>query len=84
MSRVDFVSVSDGCIEFYAGLDNLVVRSSDPRILAEAVIAAGGFDPHGVYGSSSIDFAEEYGFASREDFDAILGEVYGLVDEVLH
>lgn len=83
MSKVSFVSVSDGCIEFYAGLGNLVVKSNDREFLAQAVIAAGGFDPVGVYGSSSIDFAEEYGFASQEAFDKLLNDVYDLTDELV-
>lgn len=78
MSRVDFVSVSDGCIEFYAGLDNLVVKSADRLVLAQAVIEAGGFADT-VMGSSSCDFAEEYGFATQFAFDKLFKDVCELV-----
>ena len=29
MAKVDYVAAQDGCIEFYAGLGNLVVKSND-------------------------------------------------------
>jgi|SanBayMetagenome_1026888.scaffolds.fasta_scaffold161902_1 hypothetical protein len=78
MSRVDFVAVSDGCIEFYAGLDNLVVKSADRLVLAQAVIDAGGFADT-VMGSSSCDFAEEYGFASQFAYEKLFKDVCELV-----
>lgn len=80
---IDYIAASDGFIEFYAGVGNLVVRSSDLEILVQAVIRSGGFNPHGLYGSSSIDFAEEYGFASQEAFDELLNGVYARVDELI-
>lgn len=35
MAKVDYVAVSDGCIEFYAGLGNLVVKSNDRLVLTK-------------------------------------------------
>lgn len=78
MNRVDFVAVSDGCIEFYAGLDNLVVKSADRLVLAQAVIDAGGFADT-VMGSSSCDEAAEYGFATQFAFDKLFKDVCELV-----
>lgn len=78
MSQVDFVSVSDGCIEFYAGVDNLVVKSNDPLVLAQAVIDSGGFADC-VMGSSSCDFAQEYGFPTQSAYDELFKDVCELV-----
>ena len=78
MTKVDYVAVQDGCIEFYAGLGNLVVKSNDRLILAQAVIDAGGF-ADAVYGSSSCDFATEYGFESQFAYDKLFKDVCELV-----
>lgn len=75
---IDYVAAEDGCIEFYAGLGNLVVKSSDPTVLADAVLKAGGFAGQ-LMGSSSIDFAVEYGFPSQGAFDALFETVSDLV-----
>ena len=79
MKKVDFVAAEDGCIEFYAGLGNLVVKSNDAQVLADAVIAAGGF-ADSVMASSSCDFAAEYGFENQGCFDALLEKVAYLVE----
>jgi len=80
MKKVDFVSAADGCIEFYAGDGNLVVKSNDAEVLVKAVLAAGGFAEtvmtscnlaHCLFFSSSCDFAAEYGFESQACFDAL-------------
>lgn len=78
MNKVDFVAVEDGMIEFYAGVGNLVVKSADPVVLANAVIAAGGFTDT-LMSSSSVDFADEYGFESVDAFYVIFDEVCDLV-----
>ena len=78
MSKVDFVAVENGMIEFYAGVGNLIVKSADPVVLADAVIAAGGFT-NTLMSSSSVDFADEYGFESVDAFYAVFDEVCDLV-----
>ena len=75
MTKVDYVNVEDGCIEFYAGVGNLVVKSADPEVLADAALAVGGF-ARNLMASSSCDFAEEYGFESQAAFDALLDEMF--------
>ena len=81
MNKVDFVAVEDGMIEFYAGVGNLVVKSADPVVLANAVIAAGGFT-NTLMSSSSVDFADEYGFESVDAFYTVFDEVCELVRAV--
>jgi hypothetical protein len=79
LKMIDYVAAEDGCIEFYAGLGNLVVKSNDIETLAAAVKAAGGFAKT-MMGSSSCDFAVEYGFETQGAFDALLMaalEAYG-------
>jgi len=78
MKKVDFVAVEDGMIEFYAGVGNLVVKSADPVVLANEVIAAGGFT-NTLMSSSSVDFADEYGFESVDAFYVVFDEVCDLV-----
>lgn len=68
---IDYVAAEDGCIEFYAGLGNLVVKSNDIEVLTAAVKAAGGFAKN-LMASSSCDFADEYGFPTQGAFDALL------------
>jgi hypothetical protein len=81
MKKVDYVSADDGCIEFYAGLGNLVIKSDNVKILVKAVIKAGGFADT-VMASSSCDFADEYGFESQDCFNALFDHVAYLVDFV--
>ena len=71
LKMIDYVAAEDGCIEFYAGLGNLVVKSNDIETLTAAVKAAGGF-ANNLMGSSSCDFAVEYGFETQGAFDALL------------
>lgn len=71
LKMIDYVAAEDGCIEFYAGLGNLVVKSNDIETLTAAVKAAGGFAKT-MMGSSSCDFAVEYGFETQGAFDALL------------
>lgn len=82
MNKVDFVAVENGMIEFYADVGNLVVKSADPVVLANAVIAAGGFADT-LMSSSSVDFADEYGFESVDAFYVIFDEVCDLVNEAV-
>ena len=79
MKKVDFVAAEDGCIEFYAGIGNLVVKSNDAEVLAKAVLEAGGFATT-VMASSSCDFAAEYGFENQGCFDALFEMVAYLVE----
>jgi len=72
---IDFIAAENGCIELYAGVGNLVVKSADPEVLADAALAVGGFDRN-LMTSSSCDFAEEYGFESQAAFDALLDEMF--------
>jgi hypothetical protein len=82
MTKVNYVAVEDGCIEFYAGVGNMVVKSNDVLVLVKAVIDAGGFADT-VYGSSSCDFATEYGFPTQVAYDNLFDEVYELVEQVV-
>lgn len=57
---IDFISASEGMIELFVG-DECVGQYRTPEMIAECIMKNGG--PAGViYNSSSMDFADEYGF----------------------
>lgn len=70
---INYVSANDGMLEFFAD-NTLVVKSNDANVLADAIIKNGGFAP-ACYGSSSMDFAEEYGFESQFACDKLFKTV---------
>lgn len=64
MKTIDFISAVDGKVCLYSGSE-LVVASDSAEFLAAAIFEA-DLDLSGAYGSSSMDFASEYGF----DYDS--------------
>jgi len=56
---IDFIGARDGGIEFYAGVGNPVGFATTPKMVAYIVKTKGLGT---VYHSSSMDFADEYGF----------------------
>ena len=63
MTAVTFISANEGKLELYSGLDQLIVTSDDAMELA-VVMDSLDLDLSGAAGSSSLDFADEYGFAT--------------------
>lgn len=68
MRTIDYISAIDGNVCLYDGSE-LVVASVDPEYLGDFIRTA-GLDLSNAYGSSSMDFASEYGF--RNDSDAVV------------
>ena len=60
--KIDFVSARDGKLELHVG--DKVKSSANPIILAD-IMSKYGFDDV-VMASSSMDFANEYGFKSHD------------------
>ena len=58
---IDFITAHNGGIQMYAGLDNLVGWGKTPKHIAY-VCATKGLKGETIAASSSIDFADEYGF----------------------
>jgi len=58
-TQVTFIAANDGKIELFAGLDDLIVATGDVNELATALKS---LDISGAAASSSMDFADEYGF----------------------
>ena len=59
MKNVTFIAANEGKIELYADVDTMIIATSDVNELAEALKT---LDISGAAGSSSLDFADEYGF----------------------
>ena len=59
--RIDFISADDGGIKMWAGLGSPVGWSDSADGIASVLKTAGLADT--VYGSSTMDFASEEGFA---------------------
>jgi hypothetical protein len=62
--NVNFISANDGKIELYDSVDNLIIASGDYLELAVAINGL-NLDLTNAYASSSMDFADEYGFATH-------------------
>jgi hypothetical protein len=56
----------------------VLVSSNDVNTLADTIRSV-GFDSDGTYFSSSMDFADEYGFASCEDAKALFDRAVAAV-----
>jgi len=65
---IDFISAESGMIELFHEDGRLVGVSNNPLVLASKIMEHGGPAPV-IRGSSSCDFAEEYGFETQADFD---------------
>ena len=74
---IDFVSVSEGCIELYKG-DEFVGAYRSPMMIADCILKNGGPAPE-IYRSSDWDFAFENGFDSVEEVDLIWDKVCDLI-----
>ena len=78
MAKIDFISAENGGIKFYGGKDdnamtlNPVGFAKTPDMVAYILQTRGTAD--NLYHSSSMDFADEYGFKNQGDawklFDA--------------
>ncbi len=62
MKNVTFISADEGKIKLFGGLDDLIIESGDVNELAEALKT---LDLRDAAASSSMDFADEYGFATH-------------------
>jgi hypothetical protein len=66
LKMIRFVAASEGKIELVGNDHSVIVASNDVNTLAETIRSV-GFDSDGAYFTSSMDFADEYGFASYGD-----------------
>ena len=75
MTKIDFITAENGGIKMYAGLHNVKGWGKTAKGIAYTLRTVGLAD--GVMGSSSMDFASEYGFendgAARELWDEAIG-----------
>lgn len=75
---INFVTASEGKIELISGAGTVLVSSNDVNTLSDTIRSV-GFDSDGTYFSSSMDFADEYGFASCEDAKALFDRAVAAV-----
>ena len=71
-----FISANNGGIDVGIGVGNTVGHATTPKMLAYIL------DTHGIYGSvmftSSMDFADEYGFDHYDGAKKIWNEAVGM------
>jgi hypothetical protein len=78
LKMIRFVAASEGKIELVGNDHSVIVASNDVNTLAETIRSV-GFDSNGAYFTSSMDFADEYGFASYGDATALFERAVALV-----
>ena len=85
MTKIDFISAEDGGIKFYSGRDdvakelNCVGFAKTPEMVDYIIKTRGLADR--VMHSSSMDFADEYGFAKNDDAWILWQDGYELDDK---
>ena len=72
---IDYLNAEDGNVEFYAD-HTLVGRADNAEDLADILI--NNDVAEAVYGSSSMDFASEYGFDHDEGASNLLDEAVAI------
>ena len=61
---IDFIDAHNGGIKMFAGADNIKGWGTSPETIAWVLKTVGIGDT--VYGSSSMDFASDYGFDTND------------------
>ena len=62
MKNVTFIAANEGKIELFDDVDSMIIATGDVNELAEALKT---LDLRDAAASSSMDFADEYGFATH-------------------
>ena len=79
---INFIALGEGNVELFAGKE-LIVASNNADVLAADIVNAGGFAGDGtISASSSCDFAEEYGFATQEEFEVLWEKTLKIVERI--
>ena len=63
-NQIDFIAAQDGGIQFFSGVGNQVGFATTPKMVAYVVQTKGLAES--VFHSSSMDFADEEGFATYD------------------
>lgn len=66
---IDYVAADNACVELYEG-DNLIAACETAKSIAYYIAECGIND--NIYCSSSMDFADEYGFENADDAHKLL------------
>lgn len=67
---IDYISANEGGIQFFGGeptKDWDMIGFGKTPAECQAIIMENGLSEDGVFASSSMDFASEYGFAENDD-----------------
>ena len=78
MTNIDYINAHNGGIQMYAGLDNIVGWGKTAQHIAYVMQTYGMADA--VYGGSSMDFADEEGFAHYDDAKILAEEGFKLME----
>ena len=79
MANIEFISAENGGVEFYDGNHGLVGFATSAQMVAY-IIQTHGMDE--AWMSSSMDFADEYGFATADGAKVLLQEGIDLYNQV--
>lgn len=85
MTKIDFISAEDGGIKFYGGRDDVAMElncvgfAKTPEMVNYIIKTRGLADR--VMHSSSMDFADEYGFDNQDDAWILWQDGYELDDK---
>ena len=85
MTKIDFISAENGGIKFYGGRDDVAMElncigfAKTPEMVKYIIKTRGLADR--VMHSSSMDFANEYGFANNDDAWILWQDGYELDDK---
>jgi len=71
-----FVAADNGMIEVFNGVDNLIAKVKDAKALAYVFQC---YNIEDVMCSSSVDFADEYGFENCDDAKNMINEAFKLI-----
>ena len=74
MTKIDYISADNGGLALSAG--NVTIRANTAEAIAEAMINHGIAET--VMGSSSMDFASEYGFETNDGALNMWNEAIGI------
>ena len=78
MAKIDYINAHNGGIQMYGGLHNIVGWGKTAKHIAYVIATHGLADT--VYGGSSMDFADEDGFAHYDGAKILWNEALAMVE----
>jgi len=82
MTETIFIGADNGGLEIYKGAGNIIAGNIQTAKTFKYVMDTHGIDPdtHNIYYTSSMDFADEYGFEHYDDAKTLAQEGFKLME----